>query len=242
MSRLSARRRKALIFFVIAVVVVAVVAALWRWTELGEWAEPSKLAGWIRDASRSPWAPLLIALLYIGANSVLAPNTLLNGGVILALGTGWGLGYALFGSLCAGTLYFFIGRYFGEERLEKLEIDRLDQIIDHLHNSGLIGLVLLRLLPIAPYTVVNLMLGATGIGLPRFLAGTTIGLLPGSLAATAFGHQLESLIRDPSWTDVALLVLVIAVAIALLWGLRQLAERWLDSETESDRKTSSAEA
>ena len=241
MSRLDSRRRRALIFAVLAVILIATLAALWRWTELGEWVEPAKVAGWIRDASRSPWAPLLIALLYIGANSVLAPNTLLNGGVILALGTGWGLGYALFGSLCAGTVYFFIGRHFGEERLEKLEIDRLDQIIDHLHNSGLLGLVLLRLLPIAPYTVVNLMLGAIGIGLPRFLMATTLGLLPGSLAATAFGHQLESLIRDPSLTDVLLLVVVLVAAVAVLWSLRRVAERWLDQDA-GGKQTSSAEA
>ena len=90
--------------------------------------------------------------------------------------------------------------------------------------------MLLRLLPIAPYTVVNLMLGAVGIGLPRFLIGTFLGLLPGSLAATAFGHQLERLISDPSWQDGALLALVLAAAVAVLFALRRLAERWLDDD------------
>lgn len=230
-SRLQQRRQRAVIGACAAVVLIAALAAAWRWTPLGEWVEPAALAGWIRDAARSPWAPALIALIYIGANMVLLPNTLLNGGVILALGTGWGIGYALYGSLCAGTLYYAIGRRYGEERLQQLQIDRLDQIIDHLQRSGLAGLVLLRLLPIAPYTVVNLMLGAVGIGLPRFLIGTLLGLLPGSLAATAFGHQLERLVRDPSWSDGGLLAAVLVAAVAILFGLRRLAERWLDSDS-----------
>ncbi len=104
------------------------------------------------------------------------------------------------------------------------------EVCDIGSGAGLPGLVLLRLLPIAPYTVVNLMLGAVGIGLPRFLIGTFLGLLPGSLAATAFGHQLERLISDPSWQDGALLALVLAAAVAVLFALRRLAERWLDDD------------
>lgn len=233
-AALQQRRRRALIFACVAVVVVAALAAAWRWTALGEWVEPAALAAWVRDAVRSPWAPLLIALMYIAANMVLLPNTLLNAGVILALGTGWGIGYALLGSLSAGTVYYALGRRYGEQRLQRLKIDRLDQIIEQLQRSGLPGLVLLRLLPIAPYTVVNLMLGAVGIGLPRFLIGTLLGLLPGSLATTAFGHQLERLIRDPSWQDGALLALVLALAVAVLFALRRVAERWLNDEGEED--------
>lgn len=229
-AALQQRRRRALIFAGVALVVMGALAAAWRWTALGDWVEPAALAAWVRDAVRSAWAPLLIALMYIAANMVLLPNTLLNAGVILALGTGWGIAYALLGSLCAGTVYYALGRRYGEQRLQRLQIDRVDQIVEHLQRSGLPGLVLLRLLPIAPYTVVNLMLGAVGIGLPRFLIGTFLGLLPGSLAATAFGHQLERLISDPSWQDGALLALVLAAAVAVLFALRRLAERWLDDD------------
>ena len=225
---LSDRRQQLLIGAVSALLLGLLLAAAWRWTPLSEWAQPSHVAGQIRAWAQSPWMPLFIAVLYLAGNSVLFPNTVLNGAIILALGTGWGVAYALGGSLFAGSVHYALGRRYGEQRLQELDIDQLDRIIDKLQQSGVIGMVVVRMLPIAPYAVVNLMVGAAGISFGVFFVGTLIGLLPGSLAVTALGHQLERLISNPSPQEVMLLAALALVCAAALRGLHAWAQRWMN--------------
>ena len=220
-------RRQALIGGGIAALLVALAAGLWRFTDLAAYAEPKVIADWIRALARSPWMPLFVALIYLVGNSVMLPNTLLNAAVILALGTGWGIAYALGGSLAAGSVHFLLGRRYGQERLRALDIEQLDTILHKLDRSGLPGMVLLRNLPIAPYGVVNVMCGAAGLRFWVFFLGTLIGLLPGSLAVTAFGHQLERLIADPDPHEIVFLVGIVAAALGVLFLMRRVAENWL---------------
>jgi uncharacterized membrane protein YdjX (TVP38/TMEM64 family) len=70
-----------------------------------------------------------------------------------------------------------------------------------------------RLLPIAPYTVVNLVAGASHIRLRDFVLGTILGMAPGILAVTVFEHQLELAIREPGAKSFALLAVLVAVIV-----------------------------
>jgi phospholipase D1/2 len=87
-----------------------------------------------------------------------------------------------------------------------------------------------RLLPIAPFVVVNLVMGAMRIRLRDFLAGSLVGLMPGMLAATVLSEQVSRLIAEPTEINVWL----IAIAAALLVTLVYVGQRWLrrlDRET-----------
>jgi uncharacterized membrane protein YdjX (TVP38/TMEM64 family) len=87
-------------------------------------------------------------------------------------------------------------------------------------------MVIVRLLPLAPFTLTNLVAGASGIRIRDFTLGTALGMAPGILAITVFEAQLEDAIRNPgiaTLLTVAGLVLVIAIAAAL-------ARRWLTKE------------
>src|SRR3546814_18034784 len=68
------------------------------------------------------------------------------------------------------------------------------------------------MLPVAPFTVVNLAAGAARVRVVDFLIGSVLGLAPGIAIMTAMGDQLETLLRNPSaWNTAALAVLF------LLW-------------------------
>jgi hypothetical protein len=69
---------------------------------------------------------------------------------------------------------------------------------------GVFAVVAIRFLPVAPFTMVNIVLGAARIKLWHFVLGTAIGLTPGFLArslrqlGTHFGQS--SRVRTwPSW-------------------------------------------
>lgn len=211
--------RRALIAAGIGFVVLVAIAAAWRFSPLHEVADTEAIADWLHGMRRNPWAPLIIVMIYVAANAVFFPNTVLNAATILGMGTAWGLPCALAGSLASAMFTYALGRRFGRKRLSRIDSTALDRITQMLKKSGVLGIATLRLLPVAPYGVVNLAAGAAHVRALPFAFGTLLGLLPGNLLMTAFGHQLRQVLRNPSKAQIAIMVGVVLVAAAgALWA------------------------
>jgi uncharacterized membrane protein YdjX (TVP38/TMEM64 family) len=89
------------------------------------------------------------------------------------------------------------------------------------------ALTALRLVPLAPFTIEGIVAGAIRIRLRDFTLGTALGMLPGTLAATVFGDQLEIALRDPGEVN---LWIVGGVTVALITATL-LVRRWLVSQS-----------
>jgi uncharacterized membrane protein YdjX (TVP38/TMEM64 family) len=76
-------------------------------------------------------------------------------------------------------------------------------------------MTLVRLVPVAPFAVVGVVAGAVRVSALDYLLGTVLGMLPGTLAATVFGDQLQALLRDPGRIDYALVAGAALVMVAL---------------------------
>src|SRR5258705_14001781 len=85
-----------------------------------------------------------------------------------------------------------------------------------LARKGILSLFLLHVFPIAPFSVLNLLAGATHIRFKDFLIGTVLGMTPGLLILTFFGHQLIHTLQHPVWQDVLGLAAFIAVGFWVL--------------------------
>jgi uncharacterized membrane protein YdjX (TVP38/TMEM64 family) len=80
-----------------------------------------------------------------------------------------------------------------------------------------------RLVPVAPFTVVNVAAGAFDVRFLDFALGTLIGMAPGIFAIAVFGERLEHAIRSPGVGNFAVLaVLVALVVLASGWIRRRL--------------------
>lgn len=201
------------------------LALAWRWGPLHDYADPRQLAHWLLHYRHSPWALLLVLLMYLAASALLFPNTVLNVATILGLGTTLGLPCALSGSLFAAAVFYALGRRYGKQRLRQLDSPQLEKLGTRLRGSGVTGIVMLRLLPVAPFSVVNLLAGALRVRFWPFLAGSFLGLLPGNLLVTAFGHQIRALLRHPSPAAIATMLALLLLSAAWLLWLRQRAAR-----------------
>jgi uncharacterized membrane protein YdjX (TVP38/TMEM64 family) len=80
--------------------------------------------------------------------------------------------------------------------------------------------------PVAPFTVVNLVAGASDIRFRDFLVGTIIGLLPGLIALTLLGYQISELLTEPSALQLAILAGAVAIWIAVSVGIQILVNRF----------------
>lgn len=206
------------------VVVLLGLTALWYWTPLKEFAEPRVIAQWVRTMAASSWLPLLIGLVFVLGNAVMFPNTVLCLATILAL-PGWpGFLYATGGSLLAAVLTYLAARQYGPERLKGLKIKSVDRVSAALKKGGVVSLTTLRLLPLAPFPIVNLMAGAAHVRAVPYVISTLLGLLPGNLLMTAFGRQLRRMLTDPTPTDIAGLAAVMVVGSLMMWWLHRLTQ------------------
>lgn len=84
------------------------------------------------------------------------------------------------------------------------------------------AVTVLRMLPVAPFLVVNLVAGASQLRLRDFLLGTALGMTPGIVAVAVFSDRLAAALEDPSPSAFATLALVLAGL-----GLAALGVRWL---------------
>jgi uncharacterized membrane protein YdjX (TVP38/TMEM64 family) len=102
---------------------------------------------------------------------------------------------------------------------------RLNAISARLRNGGLAAMVLVRLLPVAPFVVVSLFAGAARVRLPAFALGTAIGMAPGLIGMTVFASQVGGALDGEGDLDVWLIAGAVALIAAIALVARRLALR-----------------
>jgi uncharacterized membrane protein YdjX (TVP38/TMEM64 family) len=113
----------------------------------------------------------------------------------------------------------------GRETVQKLLGPRINRLSRRIAKRGILAMVVIRMLPIAPFTVVNMVAGASHISFRDYLIGTLLGMLPGIIITVTFVHHLAEAVRNPSMSTVAVLGMVAALIIALAMGLQRLLKR-----------------
>jgi uncharacterized membrane protein YdjX (TVP38/TMEM64 family) len=197
--------------------VLLALSAVWRWTLLGEWLTVERVTGWTDHLRGSPSTPFIVLGGYIFGSLILVPVTLMVLATAFAFGPYTGFAYSLVGCITAAVLTYALGLVLGLDKVRRLAGSRLDRVSRGLADHGLVTMLTVRLLPIAPYAVVNIVAGASHIRFREFVLGTILGMAPGILAITVFERQLEVAIREPGAKSFGLLaVLVGAIVIVAL--------------------------
>ncbi|MGE5639154.1 MAG: VTT domain-containing protein [Clostridia bacterium] len=172
--------------------IVAALIALWRFTPLAHVVTPEMTIAWAREFGSRPWAPLLIMLAYTPACFLMFPRPLITLAGVIAFGPWLGFLYALIGIVVSAVATYYAGRRMRRDTVRRLAGPRLDRMIEVLKKNGLVAMTLLRLVPIAPLAVEGIVAGAVRLRLWHLAVGTAIGMVPGTLAATIFGDQIET--------------------------------------------------
>jgi uncharacterized membrane protein YdjX (TVP38/TMEM64 family) len=145
---------------------------------------------------------------------------------VFAFGAILGSLYSVVGSLLAGIVTYFIGRMIGEDAASKIAGPKLEKVRQQIKNHGLATSITVHILPVAPFTLVNLLSGASGLRFRDFILGTFIGHLPGTVSIVIFENQLTRAIRSPDPMNIVLLAVVIAgLTTATLWLHRRVAAK-----------------
>lgn len=142
--------------------------------------------------------PVLISLLYILIYIATAALSI-PGATILTL-----LGGALFGAFLGtihiaigaslgATLAFLSARFIFRDTLESKYAESLSTLNKGIEDGALNYVLFLRLVPLFPFFLVNILLGLTRLSTTSYFLGSLIGMLPGIFVYANAGSQLSSI-------------------------------------------------
>lgn len=214
-------------------ILISLIAA-WRWTPLNEWLSIENINNYIMLIQAQSITPWLVVLAFAMAATLAVPLTLLVVGVILGFGASYGFAYALSGALLSAILSYLIGQWAGHNLLRRYSGNRLHRISKKLSERGVLTIITMRIIPIAPFEVINVVAGASHIRLRDFILGSFIGFLPGMLAIALFTESVLRSIKEPSDSNLAWVLFWVMVIIVATIGLR----KWLlkkSKQAENDK-------
>jgi uncharacterized membrane protein YdjX (TVP38/TMEM64 family) len=183
---------------VIALVFAAAIAAFFYF-DLKQYVTLESLKAHRDDLLNYTRAHFVTAVLIFAAIYLLQTTFSLPGGALLTV-----TGGLLFGSFqgtliviipatLGATLAFLAARYLLRDWVERRFGDRLKTIQKGFAKNSFSYLLTLRLIPLFPFFLVNLVSGLTRISLGTYLAATALGIIPGSFVFANAGRQLGSI-------------------------------------------------
>lgn len=220
---------RVLIRFMITGAVIGVVLVFWWYAPVGEWGDPARLASLLDRLSASPWAGPIVMLGFLVGSLFVMPVTAMIAATGIALGPTSGLLWASVGSLFAATVTYALARIMPDETIERWAGPWVGKMGRRFQRGGIIPVMVARNVPIAPFTLINIVAGGARISFRDFILGTILGMAPVIAALTILGDRLRDAWEAPSAMNIGLLLLAIVFWFMLALILQSLSNRWIST-------------
>jgi uncharacterized membrane protein YdjX (TVP38/TMEM64 family) len=185
---------------------------------------PATARVWLSAAASGPWAlPVAIAC-FAGLAFLGVPQFVLIAAAVAAFGPWRGLAYSWTGTLVSALIGFWIGRWWGAGLLPSTGEGAVGRFIALVARNGFLASLAVRLVPFAPFVVVNMAAGVGGVGVIDFAGGSAIGILPKIVLTALAGHAITRAATAGGWeVAVGLMLLAGVIWIAASFAAR----RWM---------------
>ena len=195
--------------------------AAWKWIPIAT-LDLHDISTWLEPHRHAWYAMPMVMVGFVVL--ALVPVVLLIAATGLAFGPVLGPLYAMAGCLASASVGFAIGRWMGQRRVERLGGERIARISRALRRNGTLAVFFVRKVP-APFTLSNIVVGASSVAYRDFVIGTLLGMGAFVIALAGFGYQLTQAFRDPkpaTWIGAALFV---GVPLTLAWLINRALRR-----------------
>jgi phospholipase D1/2 len=182
--------------FAALIVMSGLALAVWNWPPRTA-VNIDELAAWLEAHRRAWYALPVVMAAFVALGLAMVPVILLVVATGVAFGPLLGPVYAMAGCLASASTGFAIGRWMGLVQINKLGGDRIARVTRALKRNGTIAVFLVRKVP-APFTLVNIVIGASTVRFSDFIIGTVLGMVALVVGLAGFGYQLTKAWRDPS--------------------------------------------
>jgi phospholipase D1/2 len=177
------------------------------------------LGFFLRDNSARPF---IILVAYLAGSLLLIPITVLILATALVFGPLLGCTYSFAGCVLGASVTYTVGYFLGRDFVQQVIGSKWRRVEQKIGEAGIIGVVTSRLLPVAPFTIVNIISGAF-LRFWDYIVGTLLGMAPGVIIINLFAHQFESAIRNPGLGSYTVVIALVAITVlGTLWLRRKL--------------------
>jgi uncharacterized membrane protein YdjX (TVP38/TMEM64 family) len=151
-------------------------------------------------------APLVFMLIYAAVIALSIP-----GGAILTMAGGFLFGvvaatcYVVIAATCGATVVFLIARTALGDSLRHKAGPAMRRMEAGFRENALSYLLFLRLIPVFPFWLVNLVPAFLGVPLRTYMLATLVGIIPGSLVYASVGNGLGAVFEAGGRPDLAII-------------------------------------
>ena len=204
--------------------VVALLATAWVSLPYRPLSDLGTLAEWIAPHRHAWYGLPLVVAAYVLLGFLFVPVLLLITATGIAFGPLLGPVYAMAGCLTSASAGFGIGRWVGRQRIKQFGGERMLRLSRTIERNGTLAVFLIRKIP-APFTLSNIVVGASRVSFRDFIVGTLLGMTALVIGLAGLGHQLTLAIRNPSWPNVAMAAAFIGLPLTLAWYINRQFRR-----------------
>jgi uncharacterized membrane protein YdjX (TVP38/TMEM64 family) len=140
-----------------------------------------------------PWAPVIFIALYVVATVFFIPGSVLTLGAGAVFGVALGSVFVSISATLGATAAFLVGRYLARDAIaRKIEKNEKFATIDRaVANEGWKIVLLTRLSPVFPFTLLNYAFGLTRVRLSHYVLASWIGMIPGTVMYVYLGSLVN---------------------------------------------------
>src|SRR6266404_6969685 len=140
-----------------------------------------------------PWGPVIFAGIYVVATVFFIPGSVLTLGAGAVFGVGLGSVCVSISATLGATAAFLVGRYLARDAIaRKIENNEKFATIDRaVADEGWKIVLLTRLSPVFPFTLLNYAFGVTRVKLSHYVFASWIGMMPGTVMYVYFGSLVN---------------------------------------------------
>jgi phosphatidylserine/phosphatidylglycerophosphate/cardiolipin synthase-like enzyme/uncharacterized membrane protein YdjX (TVP38/TMEM64 family) len=219
-------RRKSIQKFLAILSALIVIALLWSLTPLGDWIENGLFTDWFKSAEIPLLSPFVYGLIFTVSATIGIPVTVIIGGIGIIFGPIYGSFLAMFVCIISAGLSYLVGRFTGKNFIRSFAGDKVNSISKRLAKKGILTMIFLRIVPVAPYAVINLLAGASHIRFRDYTIGTAIGMIPGILIITTFFGQLVQVFKQSKTEDIMIMIgLLIIIFFVIFSGIKYIYQK-----------------
>ncbi|GAC16246.1 VTT domain-containing protein [Aliiglaciecola lipolytica] len=232
--------KRGLVITATIVIIALLVGGGYLLSQNVDWMSKDHLQALLESLRDSPWAIIAVCGIYIIAGILFFPVTVLSLAVAMVFGAVWGVIYGMAGVMASTAVLFFFGHLIGDKGLRSFIGPKINKIDKKFAENGIFGVAVIRMIPIAPFSLVNLVAGISSIKLVYFLAGTFLGMLPPMIIKGVVGGSIADIIRDPTPKHIGLLVGGLVAWILLAYGSQKLVNYFQNTRGKSKNLEQSA--
>ncbi|EOD00592.1 TVP38/TMEM64 family protein [Caldisalinibacter kiritimatiensis] len=194
--------------------------------------DKAKLTQFFYQIRENPNCGIIFIIMTAGLSMLFVPISWMVATSAILFGFKWGLIYSISGAIISSILSFFLGRIFKKDfrefimrriRVKDWNID-INSVSYEMQKSGFKYVLLLRNIPMMPFTLVNYIAGFTSVKFKDYIIGSFLGMIPGMAIAIYLFSRVIDIRKNPKGMIIPLVLASLYYIGIFLWN-KKLKER-----------------